>query len=47
MIFQVNKQENNDWISIIQMVVGGGFVAGVVELGTWLRNRKADKVVTC
>ena len=26
------------------MVVGGGFVAGVVELGTWLRNRKADKV---
>lgn len=30
--------------SIIQMVVGGGFVAGVVELGTWLRNRKADKV---
>ena len=29
--------------SIIQMVVGGGFVAGVVELGTWLRNRKADK----
>jgi hypothetical protein len=30
--------------SIIQMVVGGGFVAGVVEFGTWLRNRKADKV---
>ena len=30
--------------SIAQMVVGGGFVAGVVELGTWLRNRKADKV---
>lgn len=26
------------------MVVGGGFVAGVVELGTWLRNRKADKL---
>ncbi|MDY6288411.1 MAG: hypothetical protein SPM02_03060 [Bacteroidales bacterium] len=30
--------------SIAQTVVGGGFVAGVVELGTWLRNRKADKV---
>ena len=30
--------------SIAQMVVGGGFVAGVVELGTWLRNRKADKL---
>lgn len=31
-----------DWVSIAQMVVGGGFVAGVVELGTWLRNRKAE-----
>ena len=30
--------------NIVQMIVGGGFVAGVVELGTWLRNRKADKV---
>lgn len=33
-----------DWMSILQMIVGGGFVAGVVELGTWIRNRKADKV---
>jgi hypothetical protein len=30
--------------NIIQMVAGGGFVTGVVKLGTWLRNRKADKV---
>ena len=33
-----------DWTNVIQMLVGGGFVAGVVELGTWLRNRKADKI---
>lgn len=30
--------------AIIQMIFGGGFVAGVVEFGTWLRNRKADKI---
>lgn len=28
----------------MQMLMGGGAVAGVVELGTWLRHRKADKI---
>lgn len=35
-----------DWINIIQMVFGGGVVAGIVEVCAAIRHRKADKVVT-
>ena len=33
-----------DWINIIQMVFGGGVVAGIVEVCATIRHRKADKV---
>lgn len=33
-----------EWISIIQMVFGGGVVAGIVEVCAAIRHRKADKV---
>lgn len=32
-----------DWSSIINIILGGGMVGGIMELGTWLRNRKSDK----
>lgn len=33
-----------DWYSIIQMIIGGGSVAGIVEVCAAIRHRKADKV---
>lgn len=40
-----------DWISIIQMIIGGGSVAGIVEVCAAIRNRKADmvkvKIIDC
>ncbi len=34
-----------DWISIVQMTFGGGVVAGIVEVCSAIRHRKADKVI--
>ena len=33
-----------EWISIVQMIFGGGVVAGIVEVCAAIRHRKADKV---
>ena len=33
-----------DWTNIIQMLMGGGVVAGIVEVCAAIRHRKADKV---
>lgn len=33
-----------DWIGIMQMLMGGGVVAGTVEVCAAIRHRKADKV---
>lgn len=33
-----------EWISIMQMIFGGGVVAGIVEVCAAIRHRKADKV---
>ena len=33
-----------DWVAILQMIVGGGSVAGIVEVSSAIRHRKADKV---
>lgn len=32
-----------DWSSIIQMIVGGGSIAGIVEVCAAIRHRKSDK----
>ena len=33
-----------DWVAILQMIVGGGSVAGIVEVCAAIRHRKADKI---
>lgn len=33
-----------DWISTMQIIFGGGVVAGIVEVCAAIRHRKADKV---
>ena len=33
-----------DWTQIVQMIFGGGVVAGIVEICAAIRHRKADKV---